>query len=287
MKKDDLKMHAAKIFVALGGISTVAASCNKDVLSCGMESFTSDEDEGISLLPIDLMVSENVNIQGMVDFAKDVIASNELQQQFNANPTAVLEQYHISQFDARSPQIQVLFAMGDSEVLSAIRKNDFDAYLNIMEKKQYLQSDMIKKIKKQMEQGISIDQTKAVLQTEDCIVGVPVILFVAAAIVIVVAIEVGIAIDLGVTVRGAESLTKSSLKEITGYNLDASSIIHDDAITIYVDKSKSLKTIEIGEEEYVTEIREKIASLDCINDIDEEEVFQITCGTIEHLLNEK
>lgn len=36
-----------------------------------------------------------------------------------------------------------------------------------------------------------------------------------------------------------------------------------------------------------TEIREKIASLDCINDIDEEEVFQITCGTIEHLLNEK
>ena len=61
----------------------------------------------------------------------------------------------------------------------------------------------------------------------------------------------------------------------------------DDAINLYLDETKSLNTIEMDEEEYVSAVREVILNANVSDDpATNNTLFQLGCGTVGNILNE-
>ena len=68
-------------------------------------------------------------------------------------------------------------------------------------------------------------------------------------------------------------------------------ILEDEAITLYIDKTKDIDTIKMGEEKYIEDIREFMKTTDGLKDREDiNTLFHIACGTSEMIMkndNEK
>lgn len=273
MKKKSIKMHLAKVFIALGGTTTIAASCNVTP-SVGYENFAEDLDEGLQLLPIEVYMPEEVDIQGIVEFARDAMINPNFKEKFHRNPEGLLKQYGIEYFDKNSAQIQLLLAGSDPEIIEAIRQNDFHLYLSLLEKKNYLQSDVVVRINNMFKDGVV--PTRAYNdEALNFVLAIPIVL--AAAAVVVVAAAWAVA-------AWAHIATSTDIFT-TGYA--DSTLLTDDAINLYLDETKSLNTIEMDEEEYVSAVREVILNANVSDDpATNNTLFQLGCGTVGNILNE-
>ena len=236
------------------------------------DNFAKDQDEGLQMLPVDLYLSEEVNLNGILEFTNDVMSKPDFVQKFYENPEGILKKYGIEEFDKDSPQIQIILAGADPDVLKAIKDNNFKAYLQILEEKNYLQSDFIQQMNRMVDNDFL--KTKAYEEVRtNFVLTIPVAI--AAAVVVVVAAAVSVAAWAHIA-----AMTDLFIRAASS---DGELLLEDDALTLYVDKSKSLDTIDINEEEYVSEIRKIILNAEVSNDPEtNNKLFQVACGTAEH-----
>ena len=277
MNKSQIKSHVAKIMVALGGFVTVAESCDKRVYTpLGSENFAKDRLLGDSLLPVNVYLSDDINVEGMIQFAQDVLSKPDFKEVFYRNPKQVLSEYGIESYDIDSPQIQVILASADPDVQQKIADKDFKGYLHILEQKNYLQTDVVRFMLATMDAGLQID-TKSADVTYGCVLVIPVVLgavlVLAVALALVVAGYVDVVAYTELTTRGA--------------SIDDIPILSEDAVTLYLDQTKSLETKDLTEAEYVSRIREILGESNITDDPETANtLFQYGCGTAEHLIDD-
>lgn len=277
MNKDQIRNHIAKVMLALGGFATVAESCNKQAFTpLGCENFAQDQLLGESLLPINIYLPDDINVEGMIQFAQDVLSKPNFKQVFYKDPQRIMSEYGIGSYDVDSPQIQVILASADPDVQDKINEHDFKGYLHVLEQKNYLQTDVVRQMLAVMDAGLPID-TKAIDPSYGCVLMIPVVL--GAAVVVAVAAAWIVAAWAHVAAYTELTIRGSAIEDIP--------ILSEDAITLYMDQSKSLDTMDLTEEEYVSLIREILGEANLTEDPDAANaLFQYGCGTAEHLINE-
>ena len=91
MNTNDFKTHVAKIFIAIGGVATTTVSCELLPYSENSDNFAKDQDEGLQMLPVDLYLSEEVNLNGILEFTNDVMSKPDFVQKFYENPEGILK----------------------------------------------------------------------------------------------------------------------------------------------------------------------------------------------------
>lgn len=291
--KQSTKQHISKIFVLLGGISVGVESCTLDYLPPVTQSdFAKDQDEGQALLPLEIYVGETDAIDGIIKFANDIIFNEGLARRFNKAPELVLSEYGITHWDKTSPQIQLILACGDQEIQEAMQKNDFKKYLQLLEEKELLQSDLIVQLNQAyrndniMNMIGSMTKSNSVVSEEIGLVVVTVAL-VAAVVWVAAAIRLAAAVQWAAAVQAAAAVhAYAYVGSITKVYANSNILsVEDEAITLYQDTSKDINTIELGEEEYVSEIRDFMRTNDILRErSDLNTLFQIACGTTEKII---
>ena len=267
MRKDTLKLHISKTFIALGCVSMVAESCTS-YYPVSSEDFAKDDDEGAALLPLDVYVPESVSLSGIASFSRDIINDTGLLERFYKNPAQTLESYGISYFDKDSTQIQMLLASADPDVLSCISNGDFRGYLNVLKEKNYLQSDVVKQLQQALNNPTSdMDSPTSLGEGESLIVIGAVLILVVAAVGILAAVTT--VVYTSVEIAGSEDESEPE----------------DSAINLYIDKSKSIGTLDMSETDYVSHVRKIIEGLNITaNGETMERLFQLCLGTANHFI---
>lgn len=277
MSKNQIKTHVAKVLFALGSLSTVAESCSKTAfMPLSSSNFAADQKYGDSLLPVGVYLPEGYNIDGIIRFAQDVVNKPGFKNSFYKNPELVLKQYGIESYDPSSPQIQIILASADPEVMKMIEKHDFRGYLHVLEEKNYLQTETVQKFISIMD---STDpNTKSQMEAElGCVLTIPI----ALAIAVVVAVEVA-----WVAAVWAHVVAKVDLA-VQAYSIAEMSMLKENAITLYLDQSRKLGTLDISEDKYISAIREAFSDGNITNDEeDANKLFQYGCGAAKHLIEE-
>lgn len=291
--KNSTKQHISKIFVLLGGFSIGVESCTLDYMSPVTQAdFVEDKEEGQALLPIEIYVGDTASIEGIVKFANDIILNEGLKQRFNKSPDLVLNEYGITHWDKTSPQIQLILACGDMEIQDAMQKNDFKKYLQLLEEKELLQSDLIVQLNHAfkdeniMSKLSNLTRDNSVVSEEIAFVVVTVAL-VAAAVWVAAAIRLAAAVQWVAAVQAAAAVhAYAYVGTITKVSGSANVLsVDDEAIMLYQDTSKDINTIEYGEEVYVSEIRDFMTTSDVLREREDlNTLFQIACGTTEKLI---
>lgn len=70
-------------------------------------------------------------------------------------------------------------------------------------------------------------------------------------------------------------------------SIDDIPILSEDAVTLYLDQTKSLETKDLTEAEYVSRIREILGESNITDDPETANtLFQYGCGTAEHLIDD-
>lgn len=291
------KQHIAKVLLLVGGTATVAESCNPDRLLYTQQDFAKDDDCGPSLIPVKLYVDDNVNVAGILKFVNDVLSVPSIREDFSKTPNAVLAEYGLGSFDRDDPQMQILMAMADKDIQQSIEEKDFTKYLSLLERKDLLQSDVIKQVNvllrdDDIKNKVNL-MTKSDIVSEDpgIIVGGVVV---AAVVVVTVALWVAVGVQVAAGVQWAAAI--QALAEVhaavhfaTCLWTNGGDVIlpEDTAIELFIDSSKDINTFEITEEEYVTQIREFMLDSEELNGRnDVNTLFQLACGTTENILSD-
>lgn len=151
MKKKKFQKHCSKAMLCLVAASIVT-SCNNDYLeeksSFDQIDFAPDNATSISLLPIELYVGEDYNdVLSFIDsFTENILSNPNEALEFRRNPSDVLKKYNLDNIsvDRNSPEIQLIFALSEPEILEAINNNDVNKMLDLLQNKGLLQSDKTK-----------------------------------------------------------------------------------------------------------------------------------------------
>lgn len=151
MKKKKFRKHCSKAMLCLVAASIVT-SCNNDYLeeksSFDQIDFAPDNATSISLLPIELYVGEDYNdVLSFIDsFTENILSNPNEALEFRRNPSDVLKKYNLDNIsvDRNSPEIQLIFALSEPEILEAINNNDVNKMLDLLQNKGLLQSDKTK-----------------------------------------------------------------------------------------------------------------------------------------------
>lgn len=151
MKKKKFQKHCSKAMLCLVAASIVT-SCNNDYLgeksSFDQIDFAPDNATSISLLPIELYVGEDYNdVLSFIDsFTENILSNPDEALEFRRNPSDVLKKYNLDNVsvDRNSPEIQLIFALSEPEILEAINNNDVNKMLDLLQNKGLLQSDKTK-----------------------------------------------------------------------------------------------------------------------------------------------
>lgn len=294
------KQHVAKMLLLVGGSSAVAESCLPNNLLFTQKDFAKDNEQGIALMPFSVYVDKSVNIQGVLSFVHDVTTDSGTCEKFSNNPESVLKSYGINSFDKNDYQLQLLMAMADKDIQKTIKEKDFTQYLSLLESKNLLQSDVIQQInyilhnetiKKQL-----LSATKSEVDSEEVIVTgaiavaavviVAVALWVTVGVRLVAAIQWGAAVQALAEIQAAVHFASHLYTYTETQGISDGVFIEDNAINLFVDQSKDISTFELGEDEYVTKIRDFMLQTDELNGRDDlNTLFQLACGTTEKYLD--
>jgi hypothetical protein len=161
--KNKIKQNYKKVVLSLVTTSIGVTSCNLNgdlddnlkeeeerTIGFTINNFAKDEPIGTNLLPISLYVGKeyNTKIKFIDSFVNNILSNHSEALKFKENPCEVLSKYNIENMpiDKNSPEIQILFALADSEILKAIEDNDVKAYFELLKKKNLFQTDKFKKM---------------------------------------------------------------------------------------------------------------------------------------------
>ena len=299
--KNNTKQHIAKIFLLLGSSASLVESCTFDLPPLNQKNFASDLDYGPQMLPIKLYVENEDYVNNVLKFTNDIINDKELLDRFSKNPEKTLgEEYGITRIDTNDTQIQILIATADTEIQDAMREKDFKKYLRILERKGLLQSDIITNLNSILKEDNLLsnvqyqtkgDTTQRIDTTTNFVVSVVALVVALAWVAAGVRLAVGIQWAAAVQAAAAVHAVAYLATYVKTAGPEKEMILEDEAITLYIDKTKDIDTIKMGEEKYIEDIREFMKTTDGLKDREDiNTLFQIACGTSEMIMkndNEK
>lgn len=299
--KNNTKQHIAKIFLLLGSSASLVESCTFDLPPLNQKNFAPDLDYGPQMLPIKLYVENEDYVNNVLKFTNDIINDKELLDRFSKNPEKTLgEEYGITRIDTNDTQIQILIATADTEIQDAMREKDFKKYLRILERKGLLQSDIITNLNSILKEDNLLsnvqyqtkgDTTQRIDTTTNFVVSVVALVVALAWVAAGVRLAVGIQWAAAVQAAAAVHAVAYLATYVKTAGPEKEMILEDEAITLYIDKTKDIDTIKMGEEKYIEDIREFMKTTDGLKDREDiNTLFQIACGTSEMIMkndNEK
>lgn len=159
MKKKKLQKHCSKVMLCLFAAS-VTTSCNSDYFieksSFNQIDFAPDNKTSIKLLPIELYVGDDYNeVLDFIDsFTRNVLSNPNEAFEFRKNPSEILKKYNLDNIpvDQNSPEIQLIFALSEPEILEAINQNDVNKMLDLLQYKGLLQTNKTKDMHEMVKQ---------------------------------------------------------------------------------------------------------------------------------------
>ena len=128
------KINYKKSILPILAASTALYSCNSELQETECLSatdFTKDTENGFILLPINIYIGNNYSkdIAFIDSFVTNILSNHEEALAFNEDRDSILKKYKLDEinFDKDNPEIQLLFALTDDEILKAIEKTRADA----------------------------------------------------------------------------------------------------------------------------------------------------------------
>lgn len=292
--KNNTKQHIAKMFLLLGSSATLVESCTFDLPPLNQKNFAPDLDYGPQMLPIKLYVENEDYVKNVLEFTNDIITDKELLNRFGKNPEKILGEYGITRIDTNDTQIQILIATADTEIQDAMREKDFKKYLHILERKGLLQSDIITNLNSILKEDNLLshvqyqtkgDTNQRIDTTTNFVVSVVALVVALAWVAAGVRLAVGIQWAAAVQAAAAVHAVAYLATYVKTAGPEKEMILEDEAITLYIDKTKDIDTIKMGEEEYIEDIREFMKTTDGLKDREDiNTLFQIACGTSEMIM---
>ena len=181
-----------------------------------------------------------------------------------------------------------------------MREKDFKKYLRILERKGLLQSDIITNLNSILKEDNLLsnvqyqtkgDTTQRIDTTTNFVVSVVALVVALAWVAAGVRLAVGIQWAAAVQAAAAVHAVAYLATYVKTAGPEKEMILEDEAITLYIDKTKDIDTIKMGEEKYIEDIREFMKTTDGLKDREDiNTLFQIACGTSEMIMkndNEK
>ncbi len=150
--KDGRNNHK-KVMLSILAASMALYSCDseiQDTEGLSMENFADDAENGTVLLPIKLYVGDDFSkkVLFMESFVTNILSNHEEALAFNKDSDKILRKYKLDKIDLdrNSPEIQLLFALTDNEILNAIENNDVNGYMQLLQKKGLFQTEKFKRM---------------------------------------------------------------------------------------------------------------------------------------------
>ena len=149
-----------RIVCLLTGSSVLLSSCTShpllrgdhDIMTFSEKNFSEDKDESTSPFHIREFLSEEemTIVNSLKNMSKDIYSNTALAKEFDKNPETVLRKYGISGMNINkwSTEIQMMRALADDDVISAIEKRNFKEYINLLNEKGILKDSQLRKIHK-------------------------------------------------------------------------------------------------------------------------------------------
>jgi|GEM_PF-4346113 len=147
------KINYKKSILPILAASTALYSCNSELQETECLSatdFTKDTENGFILLPINIYIGNNYSkdIAFIDSFVTNILSNHEEALAFNEDRDSILKKYKLDgiNFDKDNPEIQLLFALTDDEILKAIENNDVNTYIHLLQKKGFFQTEKFKRM---------------------------------------------------------------------------------------------------------------------------------------------
>ena len=147
------KIEYQKFVLSLLATSIGFSSCSQygmDENCFTMDNFAEDSDEGVNLLPFEIYIGEEYKelIHFTNAFVTHILSDEQEAIAFRDNPKVILEKHNLDDIDVdvKSPEIQIIFALADNDVLSAIQEGDVKRYLKLLVEKDLLQTEKFKRM---------------------------------------------------------------------------------------------------------------------------------------------
>lgn len=130
------------------------------------DNFADDTLDGSGRLSLRSFITADKEkiIYGCRKLASDLYDNPSLAHKLKSYPEVVLANYGLStiEFDLNSVEMQVLLALGDSEIVAALESQDFIKYLKLLQQKQILLDESLERIDLSV-----LDNASALLKSTD------------------------------------------------------------------------------------------------------------------------
>lgn len=275
------KRNYKKIMLSILTTSIAFCSCDSELhkeQDYSRENFTEDKDEGVTLLPIDIYIGNNYKekITFIDSFVTNILSNQEEASSFNENKDIVLQKYQLDKIDIDkdSPEIQLLFALTDSEILKAIERNDVKGYMKLLNKKGLFQTEKFKRMMSLM--NISNTPTTRIVNKPEPDLGPIAICFLG------VAIYVGLATvaETYVMVHYKFAMYGASTREISQLMTDY--VTETNVIRLWQLKGDNNHIYDITDNLHnsVVQLTTEVAETCDLTKEEQKTLFEITEGTI-------
>lgn len=149
-----------QIVCFLSGSSILLSSCSshpllnegQDNMTFSEKNFSEDKDEVATPFHLREYLSQEelAIVKSLKALSSDIYSNAALAKEFDRHPETVLHRYGISGMEINewSTEIQMMRALADDDVVSAIEKRDFKEYIDVLNRKGILKDSQLRQIHK-------------------------------------------------------------------------------------------------------------------------------------------
>lgn len=285
------KSNYKKMILPILTTSVTLYSCDsefQEVQSLSMENFAEDTENGTVLLPIDIYIGDDYanKILFINSFVTNILSNYEEALLFSKDSDKILQKYKLDEIDLdrNSPEIQLLFALTDSEILKAIENNDVKGYMQLLKKKGLFQTEKFKRMVSLMNLS-NVHTRKDICIPDDNNVSPFIICFLGAGIYVGLATVA----ETYVMVHHKFAMYGATAREISQLMTDH--ITETNVIKLWQLKGDSDHTYDITDRLHnsIVQLSADIANVCELTKEEQKTIFEISEGTInyEHLKDSK
>ena len=241
-----------RIACFLSGSSLLLSSCDsnpllrgeQDVMEFSEKNFSEDREEVPSPFHIrEYLSQEEKNlVNSHRNLSIDIYSNSSLAKEFDKNPELVLQRYGISGMETNkwSTEIQMMRALADDDVVSAIETRNFRKYIEVLNEKGILKDSKLKQIHKtssalsQSLRAMSTDSAQSI--SESLVFGAFAVAFIYVVVATIAAVEVAGYFHFAVKAKfaGLETEVRRGSMELTA----------NAAIDLFLDKTGTSTSID-------------------------------------------
>lgn len=271
------KVKYEKIILSVLSSSVAFSSCDQaplDECHFSKENFSANTENGATLLPMHIYLGDDARqkIAFIESFVDNILSNEEEAIAFCNNRELILEKHHLNDIsiDRNSPEIQLLFAITDKDILDAIKQNDVKLYMEVLRDKGLFQTDKFKTMTSVLSYNTSA-------RVDSSVEFSPV-----AICALVVAIYVGLATVAETYVMVHTKFAMWGIAESAIEELYMQELVESDTIKLWQLKSSDNHLYDITDnlQNSIVEMCSDLSSMANLTEEEQKYIFEITKGTI-------